>query len=89
MMQIEVCYVSPDEQFLQGLSVSGGCTVIEAIMASGLLNRFPNLQLTNNVGIYSKKVPLNQIVEAGDRIEVYRALQLTPNEARLLRAKTK
>lgn len=85
MIKIEIGYALPVKQFLHSLFVSEGCTVVKAIMVSGLLEQFPDLQLNNNVGIFSKKVPLNHILKEGDRIEIYRPLLLSPNEARLLR----
>jgi uncharacterized protein len=85
VIEVEICYALPDEQFLQAFSVSRGYTVIKAIIASGLLERFPEIQLKNNIGIFSKKVSLTHILEEGDRIEIYRPLLLTPNQARLRR----
>ena len=37
------------------------------------------------VGIWGKTVKLDQLVCAGDRVELYKPLQLTPNEIRLRR----
>lgn len=86
MIKIEVCYALEKEQWLIPLEVPQGSTVIRAIMASGILEKYPDVELSN-VGIFSKKVSLNHQVKLGDRIEIYRPLALTPNEARLLRAK--
>lgn len=40
------------------------------------------------VGIWGRQVKLDQVVKAGDRIELYRPLALTPNEIRLRRKKS-
>lgn len=85
-MRIEICYALEEQQFLQCLEVSEGSTVQEVITASGVCDLFPNLTI-NAVGIFSKKVTLDQIVKEGDRVEIYRPLKLSPNQARLLRAK--
>ena len=37
------------------------------------------------VGIWGKQVKVDQVVTAGDRIELYKPLQLTPNDIRLRR----
>ena len=86
MIKIEICYGLPDMQFLEALHLPRGITAIKAIMSSSLLEKFPDISLSN-IGIYSKKVNLNHILEDGDRIEIYRPLLMTPNEARLLRKK--
>jgi|688.fasta_scaffold606619_3 putative ubiquitin-RnfH superfamily antitoxin RatB of RatAB toxin-antitoxin module len=86
LIDVEICYALPAEQCLVAVRLPKGSTVIKAIMASGLLERFPELKLVQ-VGIFSKKVGLSCIVQAGDRVEIYRPLTLTPNQARLLRAK--
>lgn len=84
-MRVEVCYALPEEQCLVTVDVPEKSTVINAIMASGILDLFPAVNLSQ-VGIYSKKVALNHIVEKGDRIEIYRPLTMTPNQLRLARA---
>jgi uncharacterized protein len=89
VIEIEICYALPDKQFLQAFTVPRGYTVIKAIIASGLLEKFPDIQLKNNIGIFSKKVSLTYILEEGDRIELYRPLLLTPNQTRLLRKNAK
>lgn len=42
-----------------------------------------------SIGIWSKPVKLDHLVESGDRIEVYQPLKLTPNEIRLRRKQIK
>lgn len=86
-MKVEVCYAGKMEQRLIAVSLPPASLVIDAILASGLLDAFPELSLAGNVGIFSKKVPLNQMLQEGDRVEIYRPLLASPNELRLLRAK--
>lgn len=87
MITVEVCYALPEHQSIISVLLPKHSTVIRAIMASGILDKFPDLLLTDNVGIFSKKVSLNQELNEGDRIEIYRPLTLTPNQIRLRRAK--
>ena len=63
-------------------------TVRAAIEASGVLNDFPDIELTRNrVGIFSKLAQLDTPLRDGDRVEIYRPLQVDPKEARRRRAK--
>ena len=88
--KIDVAYALLERQFLKTLDVKPGASVSEAITVSGVLGEFPEINLDiNPVGIYSKKVTLDLVVKDGDRIEVYRALRVSPKEARRLRAKKK
>ena len=87
MINVEVCYLTEKEQKLISVSVPEGSTVIRAILASGMLDEFPELELKNNVGIFSNRVSLDETLVEGDRVEIYRPLTLSPNELRLRRAK--
>ncbi len=87
MIEIEVAYGQSSRQVIVPLRVSALCTVEEAIQLSGILQQFPEINLTcNKVGIFSKIVTLNKTVQPGDRIEIYRSLTIDPKQARLLRA---
>lgn len=88
-MKIELIYALPEQQDLLELDVPEGTTVEMAIELSGILERYPELDLTQNkVGIFSEIVSLNKILRQGDRIEIYRPLLIDPMEARRLRAKS-
>lgn len=89
MIPVEICYASKEEQVILKFQLPEQTTVLEAILQSGLLDRFPEISLPGNVGIYGQKVPLNQRITINDRIEIYRLLEMTPNQLRLLRAKPK
>ena len=65
-------------------------TVRDAVLASGVLEVFSEIDLeTVPVGIFSRRVDLDTQLTDGDRVEVYRRLQLSPTEARRLRAQRK
>lgn len=86
-MRVEVAYAKPDEQALLALDMPEGATVEDAIRASGLLQRFPEIDLEHNkVGIFSKLCKLDQTLRPGDRVEIYRPLLTDPKEARRVRA---
>lgn len=87
MIKVEVCFATSDQQWLIPLSLNAGSTVINAITASGILEQVCDIDLQHNVGIFSKKVGLETILQDKDRVEIYRPLLLSPNQSRLQRAK--
>jgi putative ubiquitin-RnfH superfamily antitoxin RatB of RatAB toxin-antitoxin module len=88
MIKIEVVYALAHAQSLMSLTLPDNCSVEQALMASGFLERFElNLQ-TLHVGIFGEKVTLETFLHTGDRVEIYRPLLIDPKEARRHRAKT-
>jgi uncharacterized protein len=86
-MLIEIAYAKPEQQRLLSLEISAETTVQQAIEQSGIMNQFPEIDLNvNRVGIFSKPCKLDQLLQAGDRIEIYRPLIADPKEARKNRA---
>ena len=60
-----------------------GMTVLQALEASGLAAAFPELDLRQSVvGIWGRPARLEQVLRNGDRVEVYRPLQVDPKLAR-------
>ena len=89
-MQVEVVYALETEQVILSVRLTEIVTVQQVIKASGLLTQFPKIDLkTMEVGIWGKKVSLEQMVRAEDRIEIYRPLTIDPMEARRIRASKK
>ncbi|MFI3120889.1 MAG: RnfH family protein [Methylococcaceae bacterium] len=87
MVNVEVAYAKPDEQAIVVLAMPEGATLDAAIKASGLLERFPEIALSEiNAGIFGVACKLDQLVREGDRIEIYRPLLHDPKEARRQRA---
>ena len=84
---VEVAYATPEQQVLVALDLPENSTLETAIQASGLLARFPEINLSATaVGIFGKVCELNQSLKTGDRVEIYRALIHDPKEARRQRA---
>ncbi|TAM43953.1 MAG: RnfH family protein [Gammaproteobacteria bacterium] len=90
-MRVEVVYAaSADEQSVVAVELAAGATVENAIRASGLLLRYPEIDLTQNaVGIFGERVTLDRVVEDSERVEIYRPLVADPREARRRRATEK
>lgn len=90
MLGISVCYASDRQEWLRTLQVNAGTTIGEAIERSGLLEAFPDINLTTQpVGIYAKKKTLDTVLRERDRIEIYRPLVADPKESRRKRAAKK
>lgn len=65
------------------LSVNLPCTVQQALLHSGLLNRHPDMDTSSIVvGIWGRKASLQQLLQAMDRVEIYRPLRVDPKVAR-------
>ncbi|AUH02063.1 RnfH family protein [Prodigiosinella confusarubida] len=86
-LHVEVVYALPDRQYLRSLTLEDGSTVEQAVVASGLLELRPDIDLSiNKVGIYSRPVRLTDVLSEGDRVEIYRPLIADPKELRRQRA---
>lgn len=82
-LDIEVVFAGPDEQALVGLSLPENATVADAIAASGLPTRFSAHDLgACTVGIWGRVVSREQPLRDGDRVEIYRPLEIDPRDAR-------
>lgn len=89
VIEIEVVYAAIDRQVLRTISVVEGSTVRAVLSASGIDVDFPELDLAGcPVGIFGKVIadPDVRVVQAGDRLEIYRPLLADPKEVRRLRA---
>ena len=87
MLEVEVAYALPHQQFLRRLKMPSGSTVRQAIVQSGVLSKFPEIDLKSvKVGIFSRPVDLDVLLNSGDRVEIYRPLILSPTDAWRLRA---
>jgi putative ubiquitin-RnfH superfamily antitoxin RatB of RatAB toxin-antitoxin module len=86
-IQVEVAYARPDAQALLSVTGDPGMMVREAIERSGVLKRFPEIDLAiNKVGIFGKLAKLDQPLVSGDRVEIYRPLIADPTAQRKKRA---
>ena len=70
------------------VEVTTGCTVIQAVEASGIAQCLPvDAVDPTRLGIFARKVAPGQRVRDGDRIEIYRPLDLDPMESRRRRSR--
>ena len=87
-LRIAVTYALREEQVLLELEVTDGTTARQAIERSGILQRFPEIDLARaGLGIFGRVVAPDTPLRDGDRIEIYRPLIADPKQARRTRAK--
>ena len=78
-MHIGVAYADTFKQTWLKLDVAEGSTVQDAILRSGLLEQFPEIDLgRNRVGIFGKLVGLDTVLAEGNRVEIYRPITADP-----------
>ena len=78
-MQIGVAYSENAQQVWMTIEVPEEATVADAIAASGILARFPQIDLdVQKTGIFGKIVKLDALLRAGDRVEIYRPITCDP-----------
>jgi putative ubiquitin-RnfH superfamily antitoxin RatB of RatAB toxin-antitoxin module len=84
---VEVAYALPHEQLIVPVKVQIGTTAENAIYASGIMKKFPEIDLAvNKVGIFGKATRLDTVLRQLDRVEIYRPLIADPKEVRKQRA---
>lgn len=94
LITVEVAYALPQRQQLTTLQVAPGTTAYEAVEQSGIAQQFPEIDLeTAKMGIFGQalgtkglKPPKEHVLQAGDRVEIYRPLIADPKEVRKRRA---
>ena len=86
-MRVEVVFALPERQVLLAPEVPDGATVADAIAVSGIARHFPECNLDElRTGIWGQPVDRDRVVRDGDRVELFRDLEMDPREARRLKA---
>ena len=84
---VEVLYSHPHKADLVKLQLPAGSTLQQAIDASGLLQKRPEIDLAvNKLGIFGKLCKPDTVLRERDRVEIYRPLIADPKEVRRKRA---
>lgn len=84
---VEVLYALPHEQTLLKVQLPQGSTLADAIKNSGILEKYPEIDLANNkLGIFGKLSKQDVVLREKDRVEIYRPLIADPKEVRKKRA---
>ena len=84
---VEVAYALPSEQLIIPIKTQEGVTAEDAIIDSGILQKFPDIDLNKNaIGIFGKLAKRTTTLRHMDRVEIYRPLIADPKEVRRKRA---
>ncbi|QYK02458.1 RnfH family protein [Shewanella psychrotolerans] len=84
---VEVIYALPTQQKRISVTVEPGTTCIEAVKQSEMNRFFPEIDLDNiKLGIFSRAVKHDEVLQPGQRVEIYRPLIADPKDVRRKRA---
>ncbi|MDX1610518.1 MAG: RnfH family protein [Halofilum sp. (in: g-proteobacteria)] len=87
-MRVEVVYALPQQQDLVAVDLAPGASVADAVRASGLARRHPEIDPEQGpFSIFSRRCGPERILRPGDRVEILRPLKVDPKEARRQRAR--
>lgn len=78
-MNISLVYANASNPQWLDLDIAEGSTLGEAISLSGILIRYPGIDLrTHKTGIFGKLAKLEHLLQAGDRVEIYTPVIVDP-----------
>lgn len=84
---VDVIYALPHQQKIITVMLAPGTSFIEAVRLSNMVSFFPELDVdAMKLGTFSRQVKQDDIVEPGQRIEIYRPLIADPKDVRRMRA---
>jgi putative ubiquitin-RnfH superfamily antitoxin RatB of RatAB toxin-antitoxin module len=87
IIEVEVAYATPQAQCILKVRGEPGLTLKQAVERSNILERFPEIDLTQaKMGVFGKLATPDTKLVDGDRVEIYRPLIADPKEARKRRA---
>lgn len=89
VIEVEVAYALPQKQKIYGLLVDEGTTALEAAKQSPISKDFEGVDLDQaKMGVFGQSIkkPAAHVLQAGERVEVYRPLIADPKAARRSRA---
>ncbi len=89
LIAVEVAYALPEKQRVIAVLVPVGSTLFDAAVQSKIVEQFVGLNLESaTMGVFGKieKHPKSRLIQAGERVEIYRPLINDPKEMRKARA---
>lgn len=90
LIRVEVVYALPGRQCLVPLAVPRGTSMLEAARLSGIDTAFDGLDLASApMGVFGRveAEPATRVLRDGERVEIYRPLEVDPKAARRARAR--
>ena len=86
-IMVEVAYALPNQQLIIPVQVAPEANAEAAIQKSGILKKFPEIDLdVNQIGVFGKLIRWDTPLRNLDRVEIYRPLIADPKEVRKQRA---
>lgn len=86
-ISVEVVYPLPQKQEIFTVRLAAGASLRQAIEASGVLQKYPEIDLSKNkLGVFAKMAKPDAVLRDKDRVEIYRPLIADPKEVRKQRA---
>lgn len=83
LISVEVVYPLPQKQEIFAVKLPSGSTVREAIESSGVLAKYPEIDLAKSkLGVFAKLAKPDAVLRDRDRVEIYRPLIADPKEVR-------
>ena len=84
---VDVIYALPHQQKVITINVTEGTTFIDALKQSQMIAFFPEIkEETVKLGTFGRLVKHDDILESGQRVEIYRPLIADPKDVRRRRA---
>lgn len=79
-MNVGICYAKATRQLWINIEVPDGTTLEDAIKISGVLDKFPEINLDEqDVGIFGRLAKRDTKLCEGDRVEIYRPITADPD----------
>ena len=86
-IRVEVVYALPNTQEILSVNLAPGATVAQAVEASGILQKYPEIDLgKTKLGVFAKLAKPDTALRDRDRVEIYRPLIADPKAVRKQRA---
>lgn len=86
-IHLTIAFAGKHQQIIEHFDVPAGSRLRDAIELSGIRERLPEIDLAKHcVGIYGRIATLETPLHPGDRVEIYRALEIDPKDIRRRRA---
>ncbi len=83
LISVEVAYATSERQVIVAVDLPLDGTLEQAIQVSGILQQFPEIDLSKQkTGIFGSVCKLEKVLAEGDRVEIYRPLLQDPMVAR-------
>lgn len=85
-INVSLVYATAAKQWIFEQNVARGTSARELIELSDFhetISSLNDIELSQlDIGIYAQKIPLDHLLEEGDRVEIYRPLTADPKEVR-------